>query len=135
MLALLSFLTRDEWQKLRRLAISGKETEGIVVQLLPEFHNNVVVEYNVAGKTFKGQRAPRYPNPEIPEVHIGSAVKVFYNPDSPTEMCVEDPQRGLRDEERSITIAASIAAVFLATYWTMIEKHVAFRGSRSRCDC
>lgn len=59
------------WPAYYRMTKRGIRGTGTVVQLLPEIHNTVRYEYQVAGRRFEGQMQSWPPNPAVEQLNVG----------------------------------------------------------------
>lgn len=94
------------WVTYRRLASRGVRGTAKIVELLPKDHHSAVYEYDVSGKSFKGQKCSWPPNPILEEMVAGQSVQVWYDPERPEISVLGDPQPILENETVTILLAA-----------------------------
>ena len=96
------------WVSYRRLVTRGVSTSATVLELLPNNHNTVRYEYQVAGRTFRGRMQSWGPNPPLEQLSVGQVVIVYYDPEQPGESVLGDPKPIFKNETISIALAAVV---------------------------
>src|SRR5207249_8134067 len=101
------------WPTYRRVAERGVSGQATVIELLPKNHNTVRYEYQVAGRTFKGQGSSWRPNPPLEQLKVGQPLVIYYDPEHPEESVLGDPKPILENEVISIALTAVGIPTFL----------------------
>ena len=109
------------WPTYRRLAARGVSAEAIVVELLPKFHDTVRYRYDVAGRTFEGQKSSWPPNPPSGDLRIGQPIVVYYDPMRPSTSVLGDPKPLLQNETIFVLLAAFGFSTFVVFVWIVSD--------------
>lgn len=115
------------WPAYYRMTKRGIRGTGTVVQLLPEIHNTVRYEYQVAGQKFEGQMQSWSPNPALEQLSVGQSLVIYYDPQHPEESVLGEPRRMLDNETISVALAAFGVPTIAVIGW-------ALRSSRRRAN-
>jgi len=110
------------WLTYYRLNARGVEAQAIVVELTPDAHGTVRVEYRVAGQAFREQMAPQEPNPPPGEIALGQALVVCYDPQQPESSVLGNPRPMLENETISVLLAALLFSTFVVVGWAAIRQ-------------
>src|ERR1700761_3105067 len=98
------------YHRLAERAISGKAT---VIELLPQQHNTLRYEYQVAGQTYQGRMGSRQPNPPAEQLGVGQSVVIYYDPEHPEVSVPGDPRLMFNNEMFLVALAALMAPTFI----------------------
>ncbi|HKV81222.1 MAG TPA: hypothetical protein VJP02_23950 [Candidatus Sulfotelmatobacter sp.] len=92
--------------------------DGTVVELRPQFHQNVVVRYEVNGMTYRTDtfQPDRYGLPSFKELKVGDKVPVNYNP--------AFPQNGFAGYAEKNVVADAQDSFFFSFFWLLITVSV-----------
>jgi hypothetical protein len=96
-----------------RLAEKGVSEKATIVELLPQIHNTVRYEYQVAGQTFQGRMGSRQPNPPSEQLGVGQSVVIYYDPEHPEVSVLGDPKLMFSSETAPVMLAALIFPTFI----------------------
>lgn len=118
---------RLNWPGYRRLAAVGVPGRATVVEVLPNIHNTVRYEYRVDGRAFQGQMQSWRPNPPLPQLAVGHALVIYYDPQHPEDSVLGYPKPMLQNETISVALAAVIIPTVMVVSW-------AWRSSRKHAD-
>lgn len=110
-------LGQSNWMRYRRLAQQGIRVQATVLQLLPETHQIVRYEYEVAGRTLQGEAHVGAPNPPFDQIVVSQKLIAYYDPGSPLNSVISDPAVLLQNETVSITLGAVLLATALVLFW------------------
>ena len=108
---------RLNWPGYRRLAAVGVPGQATVVELLPSIHNTVRYEYRVDGRGFQGQMQSWRPNPPLPQLAVGHALVIYYDPQHPEDSVLGYPKPMLQNETISVALAAVIIPTLIVVGW------------------
>ena len=98
------------YHRLAERGVSGKAT---IVELLPQIHNTVRYEYQVAGQTYQGRMGSRQPNPPTEQLGVGQSVVIYYAPEHPEISVLGDPKLMFSGETFPVLLAALIGPTFI----------------------
>ena len=98
------------YHRLAERGVSGKAT---IVELLPQIHNTVRYEYQVAGQTYQGRMGSRQPNPPTEQLGVGQSVVIYYAPEHPEVSVLGDPKLMFSSETFPVLLAALIGPTFI----------------------
>ena len=98
------------YHRLAERGVSGKAT---IVELLPQIHNTVRYEYQVAGQTYQGRMGSRQPNPPTEQLGVGQSVVIYYAPEHPEISVLGDPKLMFSSETFPVLLAALIGPTFI----------------------
>src|SRR5207248_2056851 len=79
-----------------------------VVEFLPSIHDTVRYDYRVDGRGFQGQMQSWRPNPPLPQLAVGHALVIYYDPQHPEDSVLGYPKPMLQTETISVALAAVI---------------------------
>ena len=96
-----------------RLAEKGVSENATIVELLPQIHNTVHYEYQVAGQTFQGRMGSRQPNPPSEQLGVGQSVVIYYDPEHPEVSVLGDPKLMFSGEIFPVVLAALGGPTFI----------------------
>ena len=109
------------WPTYRRLAARGVSARAIVIELLPKFHDTIRYRYDVAGRTFEGQKSSWPPNPPSGEIKIGQPLVIYYDPMEPSTSVLSDPKPILENETIFVLLAAFGFPTFVVLVWILSD--------------
>jgi hypothetical protein len=89
-----------------RLITNGVKAQATIIELTPQIHNTVRYEYQVEGRSFKGQRSPSSPNSSTDQISVGQSLVIYYDPLNPSLSVPGDPKPMLTNELISVGMAA-----------------------------
>ena len=105
------------WTSYRRMAARRVSGQATVIELLPNIHNTLRYEYQVAGRTFQGQMQSWPPNPPLGQLGVGQPLVIYYDPEHPEQSVLGDPTPMLKNETMSVGLAAILFPTLLVAAW------------------
>jgi hypothetical protein len=112
------------WMLLRR----GVQTEGTVIEILPQMHETVRYQYSAHGKVFQGREQSAPPNPPLKELSIGQKVIVYYDPNQTETSTLGSPKKLLFNEIISVGLPSLFIPLVIIFVWRL-RAFYSYRGT------
>jgi hypothetical protein len=98
-----------------RLSEYGKQAKiATVLAKEPQNHQFIKYQYQVGSDSFQGVGRTGNVNPSFDRLKIGDSVIVFYDPDTPNNSILGDPQIWFKQEQNSVYYGSLIVATFVS---------------------
>ena len=99
------------WTKYHRLAKNAVQTEGSVIRKEPANHRFIHYSFKANDKVYFGVGNAGGPNPEFDQLNVGDPVKVSYDPNSPENSFLGNPQEQSDSITRGVLFLALVGSL------------------------